>query len=947
MLNNKWMVVCLLVGSILAAAMVSSIPIYTKGILQRLLTRDLENMQVLNGRFPGRYLVELDTRGVEGRDRAKFFDFYNAKITGQLAPDIGLPVNTSSIEVNADMLLKREAPDGSKNIMKQYLVLAARSDLESHIEIIAGRIFSQKIVGGIIEAVITEDAMSKQNLIIGKTYDFSSGVDEEDGFKLKVKITGVFKAKGNADAYWHEGLVPYEKSMLVDYRTYLDEILRKDTGALDLVRYFYAFDYHKISLDNVKYLVSIYYAQKKWLQNGNLRQFVLESIPVLEQYRDREDMLKATLWILIVPVILMLAFYIFMVSQLIIEYEKNEIALLKSRGASRLQVFMGYLTEGLFLGGVTLLAGPPLGLLFCKVMGASNGFMEFVQRKALKLSLDIDSFLYALLAIVFFILTMLIPAFLSSRVTIVQHKQSMAGRDASRVWKKFCLDGVLLAMAGYGYYRYTTQKNMLLVSGVKGTDLSIDPLIFLTSTFFILGTGLLFLRVFPLLIRFIFSIGRKRWTPVLYASFIQVGRSGGREQFLMLFIIFTISLGIFSMNSARTINRNIEDRVSYETGTDITLEARWQDDNSAYLSGDDEVLAAMTSSSRTVHYAEPYFKPYTELSGISTATKVLRKNDIFASMPNANMKTNSTRDVKLMGIIPHEFGRVAWFRKDLLKVHINNYLNLMTDYPSAMLLSKSLQKKFNIKEGGPVDITWSGQGQLSGVVFAFIDYWPGINPYTRRDDGKSQVQDFIVANLSYINEEMTMEPYEVWMKKAPGATSAQVYEDMKAKELTDNTKLSDLSTALSQRKNDPMLQGINGSLTLGFIVTMLVSISGFIIYWVLSARKRQLQFGVFRAMGLSQMKVIGILAAEQVLISGTSVVIGVLIGKLSSYAFVRLFEIVNSSDQQVLPFRIVEYAGDYIRLFTVVSMLLLAGLMTLGVMISRIKVSQVVKLGED
>ena len=52
MLSNKWMVICLLAGAVLAVAMVSSIPIYTDGVLQRMLTKDLEEYQLSTRTFP-------------------------------------------------------------------------------------------------------------------------------------------------------------------------------------------------------------------------------------------------------------------------------------------------------------------------------------------------------------------------------------------------------------------------------------------------------------------------------------------------------------------------------------------------------------------------------------------------------------------------------------------------------------------------------------------------------------------------------------------------------------------------------------------------------------------------------------------------------------------------------------------------------------------------------
>ena len=57
MARNKWLVLCLVGGAVVAVAMVASVPLYTDGILQRLLTRDLEQSQQASDEFPGRYTI--------------------------------------------------------------------------------------------------------------------------------------------------------------------------------------------------------------------------------------------------------------------------------------------------------------------------------------------------------------------------------------------------------------------------------------------------------------------------------------------------------------------------------------------------------------------------------------------------------------------------------------------------------------------------------------------------------------------------------------------------------------------------------------------------------------------------------------------------------------------------------------------------------------------------
>jgi hypothetical protein len=62
------------------------------------------------------------------------------------------------------------------------------------------------------------------------------------------------------------------------------------------------------------------------------------------------------------------------------------------------------------------------------------------------------------------------------------------------------------------------------------------------------------------------------WPPLLESGpvciFHQISRSNGQEQFLMIFLILALSIGLFNANAARTINRNTEDSIRCEIGAD-------------------------------------------------------------------------------------------------------------------------------------------------------------------------------------------------------------------------------------------------------------------------------------------------------------------------------------------------------------------------------------------
>ncbi len=933
MLNNKWMTFCVITGSIITVAMFSSIPIFTNGVMQHTLTKELEQFQESSNIFPGGYLIEYDnTYSLSNASDQNGLKLLDQKINAEMSKSINLPLITQCRYLNAGTY---EYDTESTNMID----LVALSGVSNHLKIIHGKIYSNLTTDGVYEVIASENAMKTLNLILGNTYELSD-LDvfkpDDETRKFRVKVVGVFTYQTNRDPYWFRDIDQYDFSLLMDPNLLMDTFFTKEKIGIKSVKWFLAYDYHQISIANMPRILKAMAAHEKWFKEysdskNDFYKIIICSFPVsniLDQYNTKEKELKIILLVFQIPVLILLAFYSFMLSKLKIDSESNEIAIIKSRGGSGWLVFSIYLAESLIIGGIALLFGPLLGFLICNILGSSNGFLEFVQRSALPFSLKPLIYYYSLMVIGFISISMLIPAIKASRTSIVLFKQKKARRNTI-TWERYFLDLVLLALSFYGLFNYQRQQQVFSLSGFESTVLTFDPLLFIISTTFIFGSGLLFLRIYPHLIRLVFWLGKKRWNPVFYATFIQVGRTSGQEQFVMLFIILTLSIGIFSANSARTVNQNIEDKIRYYIGADIVVKGDWNSNQppdwfkSRMLPNEKIYLPQETI------YSEPDFGPFTKLSGVASATKVIREP--YASV---NIGADYLDNVCLLGIIPSEFGKTAWFRNDLLPHHWYQYLNLMNSFPKAVLVSKAF-KNLGLKEGDWISFSWGSQSPINAVIYAFIDYWPNTNP-----------PYFIVANLDYIFYNYPVKPYLVWLKKKTGASSNQVYQDLVKKRINLSLR-EDATEQIIKRKNDPMLQGMNGTLTLNFIVAIMVSIIGFLIFWILSIKKRVLQFGIFRAIGLTVSKITGMLVYEQLLITGAAILAGISIGNLTSRIFVPMLQTIYNIEEKVLPFKTVTFFGDYFRLYILSGLMLISALIVLWRIVSLINISQALKLGED
>ncbi|MDF2963802.1 MAG: hypothetical protein K0S39_5537, partial [Paenibacillus sp.] len=918
MVKNKWLEFSLLLGLIISVGLVSSMPIYTNAILQRLLIKDLEQLQDKRQQYPGIFWNSIYITGELTPEQAKKAvqdtDQYMANV---VPAQFQLPLTTYVTERATDRWNMVPVDAGKiDSSVKRTADITALSGMEEHVRLVDGKLPSPEPVDGVVEAVVVDQGLTNLKMVVGQQYTIQ---DEEVNTPVKFKIVGVIDRKDYNDVYWYNSLPSYNSSLIVSFDWFEKEITQNEKLKLRSSIWYLAVDYSHMKLDSIERFIGTHERTENFLAN-HFPNYVIKApaLPTLNGYYVKEEKLRLMLWSLNVPVMIMLAYYLFMVSNLIIDRQKTEIAVLRSRGASRLQIVLGYVVEGLLLGGIALLCGPFTGLFLTKLLGASNGFLEFVQRAALDVRLNRTAFEYGVMAVLCSLVMTLLPVLFATRATIVGHKQQMARQTKLSFWHKYFIDVILLGISVYGLQTFRRKMTDMQALGLDVTDLQMDPLLFLVPALFILGLSFLLLRIYPWLVRLIYRAGQRWWPPSLYSTLLQVGRSTTQYQAIMVFLSVTLATGLFSASAARTINKNAEEKIMYGNGTDVTMSIKWEDDAPPPDMGNDSGAeadpAALLLPKKKVQFSEPPFLPFTQLPGVDHAAKVFTKTD-------ASFTFGKERGaVTLMGIDTDDFGNTAWLRSGLLDHHLNEYLNVLASSPSAVLISRTLADQHNIKVGDHLYAGWNGVESTMFNVFGIVDYWPSWNPnpsfsekaaVTTAPTGnaanaknkKIKAPMLIVGHLSYIQNNMALEPYDVWMKLKPNATSQDLYKALEEKE-TPVTKLNDAKQELIRSKNDPFLLAINGVMTLGFIISIVISFFGFLLYWVLSLSGRVLQFGILRAMGISFRQLVFMLIGEQLLTSGAAVAIGMLTGNLTSRFFVPMFQLSMQTSSQVPPFQV-------------------------------------------
>lgn len=933
MIKNKWLTICQLIGLTAAVALVTSIPVYTAGMLKRMLVKDLEALQNEKGIYPAAFTA---TNGFWGSGMENY-NRLDACLKNSIIKKITVPliVNTNILELDG-FALKTGYGDE-----KKLPFIKGIKGIKENIQIAKGRI-PQKTEGDIYEVMVSEAGYNNLGLSLEKEYRLKSIYSENDA--VNIRVVGVFREKDTGNGFWLAKDLSAVESVIVDYDELKEKILPRIEKPYWRSTWFFSLNYHRLAPGEVSSILKAYEDGKRYLKAlGHAGDYYFTGKQELENYRERKQRMNTTMWMLAVPVLMMAAMYVYMVSRIIVFNDENEIALIRSRGALRRQILANYLIESLAVSLIALASGIPLGLLLVQVIGSSNGFMEFIGRSAVPASLDEQAAINSVLVILGALFAMLIPAYKAAGKSIVEYKRQTTDIKKLNYAIGAVFASLLLGASIYILYRFNSYIKILSSTGSNSSDIDIDPAFFIVSSMFTMGSTLLVLIAYPFAIRSILVIGNKLWPPALHASLIYISRSGGRERLMVLFLVFSLSTGVLSANTARTLNRNMEDKVRYFNGADVTLMQMWPKHAKAVeqtASNLESMMLGMAKKAamQNIKYEEPPFDVYRNLPGVQAAARVFVKDNGTIYLSNGS----NVDGVQVIGMSPAEYGKVVWSRSDLLKYHINDYLNILIDSHKAVLLSLTFKKKYGIKEGDTIYFTWNGQEPVEALIYGFVDYWPRCNA----TQGPGGTMYFIVADIDYILSRMAKEPYEVWLRKKTGVSDTEINRQIEnAGIYLERITYSDQE--IIRYRNDPFLQGIYGLLTLNFIVVIIISAIDSLIYWIISIRNRILQFGLFRALGMHLREIIGMLFFEQLIIMGISVVSGIAIGSHGSALFIPLLRIMHGTVEQVPPFIVIASSSDYIKIYIALAALMVVQIVIIGWISAKICINSALKLGEE
>jgi putative ABC transport system permease protein len=137
-----------------------------------------------------------------------------------------------------------------------------------------------------------------------------------------------------------------------------------------------------------------------------------------------------------------------------------------------------------------------------------------------------------------------------------------------------------------------------------------------------------------------------------------------------------------------------------------------------------------------------------------------------------------------------------------------------------------------------------------------------------------------------------------------------------------------------------------GLLSVGFAAAAVLTVLGFLLYALFSFRRRFIEFGVLRAIGLSSEQMTSFLAWELAFLILMGGALGTGLGAWVSAFFIPFLQIGVDEATRIPPYSVDIAWSAIFHIYALFGALFVVALATLVIMLRRMKIFQAIKLGE-
>ena len=402
----------------------------------------------------------------------------------------------------------------------QYL-----SNMGDHVDVLAGRLpteaMSQGPRGPIVEAMLGSRQAQVFNLNPGDEVVLTPSLG--DPVRVTAIITGIVEPIDPAEEYWSRNAevylnpAPLEEevdvellvdpaepplSLFVTLETLISGVGEAYPGSVASMHWNLFVDKEKLKTWSIARTRDNIAALENEVTQALPGAAVFTGITrLLDRFERRSFFSSVPLLLLMTVMLLTVLYFLAMMVSYLVRSREDDVALLRSRGVSAMQMLRLYAVEGSVLAVTAAVAAPFIAMAVISLAGALPYFRDVNDGVLLPVQLHWHPFALSFAVGLACLAVFVVPALIGARAGLIAHKLRSSRPPSVPLFQRYYLDVAILAIGGLIFWEL--QQRGQFVSGGLFEDVQVNEAMLLAPVFFLVAVALLFMRLFPLFVRFI------------------------------------------------------------------------------------------------------------------------------------------------------------------------------------------------------------------------------------------------------------------------------------------------------------------------------------------------------------------------------------------------------------------------------------------------------------
>jgi len=660
--------------------------------------------------------------------------------------------------------------------------------------------------------------------------------------------------------------------------------------------------------------------------------------------------LQIPLMLLLLQVIALVLLFIRMMADLLVDRQADAIALLRSRGATRRQIFNAFTLHNIGLSLIALVVGPLLAIPLVRALSLqalppeNQVAVNAISGNPFAVAYGLKW--YVLVAVVASSGAMIFSTNRAASNNILTLRRENARTTTKPFWQRFNLDLIFGAIAVIGYVAYA-----LVIRQIDPRiQLVLSPLSLIAALLMLIAALLMFLRLLPWLL----GLGSRLTTRGRGASSMlaltQMSRAPRQPIRMTMLLALSTAFTLFTIVYSASQAQRLIDVAAFQSGADFsgTLPANV----SATTSFKD--LATM----------------YRNISGVTSVTL----GYTITLSPVGN--TSVSMPIHIAAVDADTYAQTAlWssqesdqslsslmvqLRAARSSATVQDYVPVFVDDATwqAMRLSPGARISMQPPGYSTQDMTFLVIGHVHLLPGVYDSYqgggFSGNGGLLADYQSYAAVYNHDLAFSSITGHAPTATPNAVWLATRDDATSlASVRKALGSGDLALSA-LQDYRQSINDQRTNPLQIDLANTLLIGAATALLLALIGIWTGSWLNARSRLVNFAVLRALGTTPRQLRAMLVWEQVIVYVAGAALGIVLGAVLSLTALPLLIFAELATQgnfqnvpDVPPARVIVPGGDLMLAFGILIVICVLALILTMSALARLSLGQTLRLNED